>query len=255
MKAATAVLLLLTMTGCASSGPSGLGSSTTITPGWDRLKQVTVEAFKDPAVWAPALAGAIVQIDDMDTEISDHLREETPIFGSTENASTMSDDLRDLTKFAYISTALIVPDGAANKAKLLTAEYLAVEATSTITTEVKELAERDRPNEEDDMAFWSGHAAASSVQASLAITNIDYLSIDDTPKQFLKYSMTGSAILTSWARVEAGEHYPSDVFFGYAFGQFMGHIATAFILPDQDNMMLIPQVANDSAGVTFVLNF
>ena len=258
MKAITAILLILTMTGCAS-GPNGLGSSATAFPSWDRLKEVAIEAVKDPHVWAPIAGGVVLQFGSLNQEISDNAREDTPLFGSEDNAKDMSDLIKDITQVAYISTALAIPapegDWFVTKTKLLTAEVLTVETTRLLVTELNATALQDRPNERDLDGMPSGHASTSSVQAQLAVTNIDYLNVSDTTKQALTYSVNSLPYLTAWARVEAGWHYPDQTLFGLAIGRFMGHMTTAFLLPNEKNIMIIPQVAEDTAGVTLVLNF
>jgi hypothetical protein len=251
MKTIAAVLLILLATGCAT-GPSPLGESTTISPGWAKLKQAATEAVKDPHVWAPVAAAAALQINDYDTELSDHLREETPLFGSTDNASDMSDQLRDFTQVAQISTALLAvgPEDTGDwlwaKSKLLVAEHFTIKATSKITSKLKHEFGRERPNAADHKSMPSGHTSKASVQASMAQINIQYLPVSDTTKQVLDLTMTGSAALTGWARVEGGWHYPSDVLIGYALGRFMGHIGQAFILPDQPNIFITPLVTEDT---------
>ena len=100
---------LLGLSGCATTDGPALGETATLRPGWARLQQAFNQAVRDPKVWAPMLAAALLQIDDWDEDISDRLREDTPLFGSSEDAERASDDLRDLTAAAYLGTALIAP--------------------------------------------------------------------------------------------------------------------------------------------------
>lgn len=260
MKSIASILVVLTLaTGCASNGKSILGETTTVSPGWDRLKSAAVKAIKDPHVWAPLVAATALQINDYDTELSDHLREETPLFGSSQNASEMSDNLRDFTEVAYVSTALLVPTGDDNwlltKGKLIGAEFLTVEATSKVTSNLKGQFERERPNGSNRKSLPSGHAATSSIQASMAQINIEHLPISETSKDVLDYSVIGAAGLTGWARVEAGMHYPSDVLAGYALGRFLGHIAHSFIMPDQQQIMLAPVLTEDTVELQVFFSF
>jgi membrane-associated phospholipid phosphatase len=45
---------------------------------------------------------------------------------------------------------------------------------------------------------------------------------------------------TAWARVEAGAHYPSDVLFGMALGNFFARFATeAFLGPDSRDAVAV----------------
>lgn len=256
-----AILALVTISGCSVSGRTTLGETSTISPGWERLKQASVQAFHDPHVWAPLVGAAVLQINDLDEQISDDLREDTPLFGSEQDALDASDDFEDWTKMAYVTTALITPgpdstgDWLMTKGKLLTGEYLAVEAADLASTELKDTIKRERPNGYNKKSTPSGHSVRSSTQAQMTQLNIKFMPISDTSKQVLDLSINGVAALSAYARVEGGMHYPSDVLFGWALGRFVGHIATAFILPDQQNIMIIPQITEDSGQISLVYNF
>jgi hypothetical protein len=232
-----------------------------IAPGWDRLKQSSREALRDPNVWASLLGIVLLQIDNLDEEISDQLREDTPIFGSTSDARDASDDFRSLTELAYVSTALIVPgpetpgEWFSTKAKLLGTEYLTVKTTRGITSGLKSLTQRERPNESNDRSFPSGHATSASIQAQMANLNVEYLPIDDSPKKALNLTFDSFAVLTGWARVEAGEHYPADVLAGWALGHFMAHLARDFIDPEQQQLMVMPRTGNGAGGIQLVFRF
>ena len=255
------LVTLLPVSGCTTSSGLTLGERVTIAPGWDRLKQSSREALRDPNVWASLLGIVLLQIDNLDEEISDQLREDTPIFGSTSDARDASDDFRSLTELAYVSTALIVPgpetsgDWFSTKAKLLGAEWITVKTTRGITSGLKSLTQRERPNESNDRSFPSGHATSASIQAQMANLNVEYLPIDDSPKKALNLTFDSFAALTSWARVEAGEHYPADVLAGWALGHFMAHLARDFIDPEQQQLMVMPQTGNGAGGIQLVFRF
>ncbi|MCP4433668.1 MAG: hypothetical protein GY806_22040 [Gammaproteobacteria bacterium] len=103
------LLILVMVTGCASGSRHSLGGSTTASPDWARLKNASHQAFRDPNVWGTLLAAAVLQINNYDEELSDRLREDTPLFGSTKAASDASYDFRDSTELAYMTTALLTP--------------------------------------------------------------------------------------------------------------------------------------------------
>ena len=88
----TLLLALFSVTGCTSTGNPVLGETVTTTPGWSRLKQASSEALMDPNVWATLLSAVLLQADNLDEELSDQLREHTPIFGSAQNADDAGDD-------------------------------------------------------------------------------------------------------------------------------------------------------------------
>ena len=54
------------------------------------------------------------------------------------------------------------------------------------------------------------------------IAHIDTLPWPEVSRTALQASMIGLTIGTAWARVEAKQHFPSDVLFGAALGNFFG---------------------------------
>ena len=70
--------------------------------------------------------------------------------------------------------------------------------------------------------------------ARLASQNLDSYPLNESVKLLSHVSFISMAYGTVWARVEANVHYPSDVLFGAALGNFM---ATFFykLLIDEDN--------------------
>lgn len=230
----------------------------TITPGWDAFKKSAQQAASSPLVWGNLLAASLLQIDNLDRKVSDHLRENTPLFGSAENAAKRSDDFRDLNELVYQSTALLVPgpensgDWLVAKTKLLAAEWLAVKSARAVTKTLKSSTERTRPNDENDRSFPSGHVTTASSQAEMAKLNIKYLPLGPSTQELLSYSLNGLTALTAWARVEAGVHYPADVLSGWAVGYFIAQLANTFIAP-QENIIITPMAMSRGTGFQVVV--
>lgn len=255
------LLTILLVSGCTTTNRPSLGEAVTTNPGWSKLKQSGKQAFRDPNVWATLLTAVLLQIDDLDQEISDQLSEDTPVFGSNQKASDGSDDFRSLTKIAYVSTALLVPgpEGAgewfSTKARLLGSEWVTVETAQLFASEIKDLSQRERPNHRNNQSFPSSHVAVASTQAQMANLNVEYLTIGESSKQALNITFDSFSALTAWGRVEAGEHYPSDVLAGWALGHFMSYLARQFIDPDYQQMLIRPQMGNGVSGLELIFRF
>lgn len=71
-------------------------------------------------------------------------------------------------------------------------------------------------------SFWSGHAAGAFVVATLVSTIYGDLHGPTTASRVLWGSTLAAAGFTSWARVAAGKHYPSDVLAGALVGSAVG---------------------------------
>lgn len=255
------LVLVLLLTACARDSGPLLGENLTSAPGWARLKQATVQAMNDPNVWATLAAAALLQVDDLDQRLSDQLIEHTPLFGSQSNAENASDDFASATEIAYVSTALIAPGPdtssawISNKAAVLGAEWLTVKSARMLTSGLKDLSSRERPNAENKRSFPSGHATTASSQAAMARLNTQYLPISRTSKQLIAVSFDGLAALTCWARVEAGKHYPADVLAGWAVGHFIANLGQAFIDPQRKSLLISPQLAEGATGLQLTVLF
>lgn len=254
-------MMTLLVSACARDSGPILGEGLTIAPGWSRLQQATTRAMQDPNVWATVLAAALLQVDDLDQRLSDQLTQHTPLFGSASKAQDASDDFASATELAYVTTALIVPGPdlpsawMSNKASLLAAEWVTVKSARMVTSGLKDISGRERPNAENKRSFPSGHATTASVQASMARLNSAYLPIGEASKQMLGLTFDSFAALSGWARIEAGKHYPADVLAGWAVGHFIANLGQAFIDPQRNDILISPQTSKGATGVQLVILF
>jgi hypothetical protein len=230
-------LAAIALAACAtgSSGPYW-GADTTAAPGWQRIGDAALKAVLDPFTWAPAVGAPALQIEDADDEIADWANDETPLFGSRETASDVSDALRAASVALYAGTGLAAPapadDWLRTKAKGFAVSAAAVAATIGTTTLLKETTLRDRPFNQDSDSFPSGHASLVSVSARLTHETLKYYELPRGPRIAADAGLAGLALMTGWARVEAGEHHPGDALAGAALGNFIAVFATeAFLRP------------------------
>jgi len=222
------VLSIGILAGCGTL-PNGRrwGQDATFCPGWQLVGMAARHAAFSSETWAPAAAALVLQIDDWDEEISEWAVDNTPIFGSPQDAEDASDYLRDATGVTYLITALATPSGedpkpwSVGKLKGLTVGVTAVLLTDGTTELVKEATDRTRPDGSDDESFPSGHTSSASAFATLANRNLQSLSLSKRNRTLLSIGFTTLAAATGWARVEAGRHFPSDVLAGYALGHFI----------------------------------
>jgi membrane-associated phospholipid phosphatase len=204
------------------------GESATLTPGWQRVESAALNAARRPWVWAPLAGAALLQIDSWDEELSDWARDETPVFGSTQSAADWSDGLRDAAVVGYAATVLATPGGTFDghwlvaKAKGAAVGVGAFAATAGLTSGLKSLTSRERPDASDDDSLPSGHASTAAVFDSLTVSNLQSIDVSTGLRTTLEIGTGAVTAGTAWARVEAGKHYPSDVLIGVALGNFMG---------------------------------
>lgn len=245
----------IALAGCASL-PNGRlwGEDATLSPGWDRVRASAVEAARDPWVWGPLLSAAAFQIDNWDQRTSDWAREHTPVFGSQSSAEDWSDDLRSASVWAQRITLVATPGGddAGNwflsKAKGALVQIAATSATSAITRQLKTSTDRERPNGLADQSFPSGHTSSSAVHTRLASENLESIEMRRGTRRALDVGLIALTAGTSWARIEAGWHFPSDTLFSMALGNFIGSFVNdAFLGLEQSKVAVLFAPTPDGA--------
>jgi hypothetical protein len=251
------------LSGCATL-PNGRlwGEDVTLRPGWDRVRSSAVEAARDPWVWAPLVGAAAFQIDNWDRRTSDWAREHTPVFGSQPSAEDWSDDLRKASVWAHYLTLAATPAGddvddwLISKAKGTLVHVAATSANTFVTRQLKKSTDRERPNGLAEESFPSGHTSSSAVHTRLASENLESIDMSRGVRRTLDVGLTALTIGTSWARIEAGWHYPSDTLVSMALGNFLGSfINDAFLGLEGPNASLALTPTNDGAVVRWSWTF
>jgi len=226
---------LLTMFGCAAvPGKPPWGSQIDVTPGWNKLGRAAANSLRDPLTWAPAAGALAFSIGDFDRDVSNWAQQEHPLFGGDPEAA--SDLLLGGVSTLYLGSALLADsgDGLAwrhNKIKGLGLGLTANLTTAGLSYGLKKTTRRTRPDASDRESFPSGHSSLAATNAALFSANLDALPLAPPARSILRGSGYALAWGTAWARVEAGQHYPSDVLAGLALGHFVARVAQETLLP------------------------
>lgn len=225
------------LSGCATVGPDepGWGRDARAAPGWARARDAAVNAARSPFTWAPVIGAIALQFGGLDNDIAEEAMDNTPIFGSMSAAHDASDVLRGASWVLYATTGSLAPavdDAPAWQAKLrgFGVGAAAMAGTQAFTAGLKSGTDRERPNGRDDSSFPSGHASATAVALRLTQRNLEYFDLAPNARRTLHAGFGAIGAMTGWARVEAGEHYLSDVLVGGALGNFLGmFVSDAFL--------------------------
>jgi len=232
--AASAAALLLG--GCAHTGGQrgDWGHGADFTPGWAAIGRAAREAATDPYTWIPLAGAAALQIGDADDEIADWARREHPLFGSTHTAKDASDWLRLATLGSYAGIGLGAPSSAgqwwADKSAGFAVGAATLLATNGMTSVLKTTTDRSRPNGRNNDSFPSGHSGFSAASARLASDALETYDLTAGQRFAANAGLFSLVTVTGWARIEAGEHRPSEVLVGAALGNFLAVFTTRAFL-------------------------
>lgn len=229
-------VVVLMLGGCAHSGvqPGTWGHAADFTPGWAALGRAAGEAATDRYTWMPLVGAAALQIGDADEEISEWARREQPLFGSTATARDASDWARLATLGGYVGLGLGAPASNgqwwADKRAGFAVGATTLLATNGITSGLKTVVGRTRPNGRNDESFPSGHASSAAASARLASDALNSYRLTPGQRFAANAGLFSLVTATGWARVEAGEHRPSEVLVGAALGNFVAVFSTHALL-------------------------
>jgi len=219
-----------------------------------------VSAVTDPAFWIPAVGAVAFTIDDWDEKVSDWAIDHHPLFGSEDGADRASDIFEAALGVAALTTFIVAPEDERRRGPLRDTylyrglvELGAFGASTGVAELLKETVDRRKPDSLFvEASFPSGHVTESSSFRTLLSRNVARL--DPSPAARIT-AEAGSQVtlgLVAWARIEAGEHFPSDVLAGAAIGNFVTAFIHDFLLGQPEDIDLGVEVQQGTvmAGVT-----
>lgn len=222
-------MLALPVSGCGTmANDRRWGQDATIAPGWARVGQAAVNAATSPETWAPAAGALAFQIGRADRNLENWAAEKTPVFGSQERADRASYNLRDASTAIWLASCAATPSGDDGEDWIVAkTEGVAVQTGAGILMRetvgvLKSSVNRTRPNGVDKGSFPSAHASAAALNSTFAFGNIETLGWPRTATTASQVGLGALTLATAWARVEANQHFPSDVLAGMALGHFFG---------------------------------
>lgn len=187
-----------------------------------RLKDALKNSATSPHVWRPLAAASVVALSGQDAKIASWGRQTTPLFASQDRAEKRSDQLGDVLEIQGYGSWLLLDwkeKGVTQKSKQFLAMETGVRTSYWTTYATKRATRRDRPQSQDKLSLPSGHATAGGAWRNVVAHHLDGRA------KLMDHVNTGVASLKSWARVEAGKHYPTDVLVGYAIGSFFTELS------------------------------
>ena len=204
-----------------------------------RLADAAGRAAIHPATWLPAAGALALQIDDWDDNLATWATRHNPVFGTESNADTAGDVLTVGLAASGVGSGYLLSRTEQNPAyDELLADGSALGGSALATLGLKGMVNRTRPDGSDRDSFPSGHSAVAVSGAVLTCQHLQHMNLTQTTRTVAQGSAILGASLAGWARVEAGEHYASDVLAGAALGNFLTHVAHDTLLPEQTNTQI-----------------
>jgi len=258
------LVLAAGVAGCGTmQNGRGWGQDATLSPGWARLGRAALDAASTPETWGPAAGALAFQAGRADRKTAEWAARETPVYGSRERADRMSYELRDAAGAIWVASGIAAPSGdAPGEWAVAKAEGFGVQTGAGILMReavgyLKTETDRTRPNGVDKGSFPSAHASGAALYTTFASRNIETMSWPSGATLASEASLGALTVVTAWARVEAGQHYPSDVLGGIALGHFFGSFFTeAFMGVDsRDHALLLFEPFREGAVALLRLTF
>lgn len=246
-------VLLCLLWGCSTPANYGGRSQEDSLPfGWERIGRAAKNAALARETWVPVVGALALQIGDADKKLQSWAAQQTPVFGSQRNADRMSDGLKLTSSSLWVASALAPAPGdeegkwLVNKASILGVQAGAGMLLSGTVGYLKDETKRMRPNDQGATSFPSDHATRAGLYTTMALRNVGSLGWSDNVVANTQLGLYSLAAATSWARIEANQHYPSDVLVGLALGHFFGAFFTdAFLGVNPDRVQVLFEPARD----------
>jgi hypothetical protein len=243
----TITTLSLLFLGCSTDVATH--SKTPTLPTLRHIKEAALNAATQKRVWVPLAGALIMSIDNFDEDTSKWATEKTPLFGSQDNANDFSNNLNKALALSAVASALMTSNDnnltsqITHKGQTLGLELSIYEVNSGLSRVLKRASGRDRPDNIKDDSSPATHATEAFTAATLTQRNLQATTLSDSQKKWSTIALDSSAYLVSWARIESNKHYPSDVLFGAALGNFMSAFMYDSFMEEKDdslNIKIIP---------------
>lgn len=220
------------------------------------FKESVIKASTDPMTWTNLLAGIVFSVGELDENATRSILRQPYIFSSQNKASNYSNKLRMTTRISMnVSSLLVEEDNAGdyydttiNKSVRFLTDNLNAGIVATTTGDIQVLTDKIRPNN-NCCGFPSAHTSRAFATAFIARKNYQQSNLPLWAQNSAIITTYLSAYMTGYARIESKSHYPSQVFIGAAYGNFVSSLlydaTNAYLFPvtthfwlDPDEMML-----------------
>lgn len=200
-------------------------------PSWlARLGGAVLDGVRDPEVWAPLAAAAVLGSTHLDGDLADWAADTAPVFGSSARARDASDVLLRGSEWAMAAGVVVLShDPDPRRWTLRAGQEAAVAAGATwltrrTTDRIKRATGRERPDRSDRLSFPSGHTSSTTVRLTVLRRQAMHADLSPGLRRAVDVGAVGAAAACAWARVEGRKHHLSDVLAGYALGRFLGRV-------------------------------
>jgi len=254
------IFILLSATGCGTLGNGrGWGQDAIYPVDLKRISHAAFNALVDPETLIPAAGALVFAVNGYDRKVSNWATTHYPIFGSEQNARNASDYLLIPLPVETFVTALATPSGddpkdwAFWKLKGIAVEGTAVLLTEGATSLAKRTIDRTRPDG-GGASMPSSHSSTAFSAQTLSNRNLESIPLPSEVRLPLQVGNILLATSVAWARVEGGNHFPSDVLVGAALGHFLSaFVYNAFLGVPKDKQFIV--ISPLERGAMVQLNF
>jgi len=253
-------LCLLVFCSCATTqGERKISVLCSWWPTNDQWYNAVVKAASHPGTWVPMIGTAVIAAGGWDQDISEWAIKERPVYGSQKVAQNASDILVSSAHVGMILSSLAVPSGEdlwlLSTTKRILLEHVGVFIATSMTDPIKSVTDRNRPNGGKG-SFPSWHATRAAAYVGMGYRNLDAIEVNPAFRYSAQFLFASLVAGTAWARVEAGQHYPTDVLFGAALGNFIAILFhDAFLGQNEQNDISLQTDMKEEIILVFEIRF
>jgi len=224
-------------------------------PDKNQWSKALVNAAGHRATWMPLVGAVVIASGGWDKNISNWAVKTKPVYGSYENAENASDILVASSHIGMVLSSFAIPSK--YESWLLSIvernlwEHAGVFMATSLTDPIKRWTDRDRPNGAK-RSFPSWHATRAAAYSGMGYRNIELAEFNHAIHYSSQALFASLAAGTAWARIEAGQHYPTDVLFGAALGNFVAIFVHDVFLSNSENKYISLQTFGNSGIILFV---
>lgn len=223
-----------------------------------RMWNASKIAIANTNTWVPLTGAVLFVATDTDHPTSDWAVDNRPVFSTRKKANDRGNKLAAALSVSAILSSVLLHTRHSEHSRWdrLKIDASTLVMTNGITRALKKSVCRSRPKNTPnvkEVSFPSGHSSQAFSTAAIISENLKLYRMSNKNKISINIGVYTLAYGTAWARVEAEQHYPSDVLAGAALGNFLAVFFREMFL--KENKLRISAQSSEGGGTELNVSY